>query len=378
MAIVTLQQKPINRVRYSAGGDVTAPTVSSAAINTAGTTLTLSMSETVVIGGGGNGGLTVSASGGAATLTYASGSGSSSLVYNFSRTILQSETVTRSYTQPGNGIEDLAGNDLASFTAQAVTNNSTQTSGSNLITETFTSYSDGAVPNGGNSEVSWIGTTATTVVSFARSGGSSKSLRVQADGAQIGQFSFNLTTKAQQIYFDYWVYAPDGSESPTLGPAWLRTSAGNNKWLRIESTGTYNDPRAGGSTYTGDYVSGHANNGDIAFKPEAGLFQNGTTSEIGDPVIIWDSTTRGTWLRFRYRAKQATSSFANDGIVEFYINKADGTEIAHQLLTGNNMWGDPAGFDFGYFMGFLNAPMVNSGSYIYMTDVKISSSGWPT
>lgn len=112
---------------YVGGGDVTPPTVSAAAINGAGTQLTLTLSETVAHGAGGGGGLTLSASGGAVTATYASGSGSAALVYTLSRTILQGETITRSYTQPGNGIEDTSGNDLASFSAQAVTNNSTQT-----------------------------------------------------------------------------------------------------------------------------------------------------------------------------------------------------------------------------------------------------------
>jgi hypothetical protein len=116
----------IGAYEYPIGSDTTAPTVSSAAINTTGTSLTLTMSETVSIGSGGSGGFTLSASGGAATLTYASGSGSSALVYTISRPIQYGETVTRSYTQPVNGIEDLAGNDLASFSGAAVTNGSTQ------------------------------------------------------------------------------------------------------------------------------------------------------------------------------------------------------------------------------------------------------------
>jgi hypothetical protein len=108
------------------GGDVTAPTVSSATIPVGGTTITLAFSEAVSVGAGGNGGFTVSLSGGAATLTYSSGSGSSSLVYTISRTVNQGETGTISYTQPGNGIEDTSGNDLATFSNSAVTNNSSQ------------------------------------------------------------------------------------------------------------------------------------------------------------------------------------------------------------------------------------------------------------
>ena len=80
-----------------------------------GTDLSLQFSEAVQIGAGGNGGFTIALSGGAATLTYDSGDGSSNLIYTISRTVQVAETGTLSYTQPTNGIEDLEGTDLESF-----------------------------------------------------------------------------------------------------------------------------------------------------------------------------------------------------------------------------------------------------------------------
>lgn len=106
------------------GGDTTAPTLSSATISSAGTSILLAYSETTTIGAGGNGGWTMSASGGAVTMTFSSGS-----TYTLSRTILSTETVTISYTQPGNGVEDLAGNDFASVSGVSATNGSTQSAG---------------------------------------------------------------------------------------------------------------------------------------------------------------------------------------------------------------------------------------------------------
>lgn len=106
-------------------GDVTAPTIQSATINTAGTQLTLALDENVVAGVDGFDDLTLSLSGGAVTAAYTSGSGSSSLVYNLSRTVEAGETGTADYTQPGDGIQDAAGNLLATDTGVAVTNNST-------------------------------------------------------------------------------------------------------------------------------------------------------------------------------------------------------------------------------------------------------------
>jgi hypothetical protein len=82
-----------------------APTVSSATVLTEGNTLRMVFSESVTIGAGGNGGVTVTPSGGAATATYSSGSGSTTLLYTLNRTLATSETITTTYTQPGNGIE---------------------------------------------------------------------------------------------------------------------------------------------------------------------------------------------------------------------------------------------------------------------------------
>jgi hypothetical protein len=111
--------------KVTAGADVTAPTLSSATINTAGTTLTLAFTETVSVGAGGNGGWTVALSAGTPTLSYSSGSGSSSLVYTLSTTVNSGVTGTVAYTQPGNGLEDTAGNDLATIGSSSITNNST-------------------------------------------------------------------------------------------------------------------------------------------------------------------------------------------------------------------------------------------------------------
>ena len=107
--------------------DTTAPTLSTKVINAAGNQLTLTFNEAVMIGAGGNAGWTLTASGGAAGLSYLSGATSSALVYTITgRAILPGETVTVSYTQPGNGVEDTGGgNDLASLTNSSVTNGST-------------------------------------------------------------------------------------------------------------------------------------------------------------------------------------------------------------------------------------------------------------
>lgn len=105
------------------GGDMTAPTLSTATINSAGTTLTIGWSENVT----GSTGLSLSPSGSLASLSYASGSGTSTYTYSISRTILDEETVTISASS--SNIVDGATNTLANFTGTSVTNNSTQVAG---------------------------------------------------------------------------------------------------------------------------------------------------------------------------------------------------------------------------------------------------------
>lgn len=106
-----------------------APTLSSATIATNGTTWTLAFNENVNIGAGGSGGFAVTMStAGVVALTYSSGDGTTSLVYTGDVTVNSGETASSGldYTQPGNGIEDDVGTDLATFSTEAVTNNSTE------------------------------------------------------------------------------------------------------------------------------------------------------------------------------------------------------------------------------------------------------------
>jgi 3',5'-cyclic AMP phosphodiesterase CpdA len=110
-----------------AARDVTPPTVTARSIDLTGTELTMTLSEAVSFGAGGNTGFAITPSGGAATLTYASGSGTNTLVYDISRPILLGETATLDYTQPGSGVVDTTQNPLATFSGASVTNNSTAT-----------------------------------------------------------------------------------------------------------------------------------------------------------------------------------------------------------------------------------------------------------
>jgi hypothetical protein len=128
--------------------DTTAPTLTSATIGTNGTSLTLVFSESVNIGSGGSGGVSINAAGGSATATYASGDGTNTLVYTLSRTLSDTETwADVDYVQPGDGIEDDVGNDLVSFFDVPVTNNSTQNAAPTDISLSISSIAEDAGTN---------------------------------------------------------------------------------------------------------------------------------------------------------------------------------------------------------------------------------------
>lgn len=96
------------------------PTVVSITVAENGTTVTIVFDLPVSIGAGGSGGFTLNG----AALTYVSGLPGNTAVFSVA-TILQGVTVTATYVQPGDGIEQtVSGLDLLSFSGVNVVNNS--------------------------------------------------------------------------------------------------------------------------------------------------------------------------------------------------------------------------------------------------------------
>ena len=108
----------------SAGGDVVAPTLSSAVINAAGTVLTLTYNEALDASSTpASGAFALGGTGTTVASVLVSGS---TVALTLSGVIGIGVAVTVSYTAGGAPIQDVAGNDAANLVAQAVTNNSTQ------------------------------------------------------------------------------------------------------------------------------------------------------------------------------------------------------------------------------------------------------------
>jgi len=149
--------------------DNVAPTLSSAALAANGTTLTLTFSEALDATTAAASAYAVTANGAAVTISTAVVSGST-VVLTLATAIDQGRTVLVSYTDPTAGndsaaAQDATGNDTATFTAQSVTNNSTN------ITVPGTPGTPTAVA--GNAQ-------ATVTVSAPTSGGTPTSYTVTA------------------------------------------------------------------------------------------------------------------------------------------------------------------------------------------------------
>lgn len=111
------------------GADITAPTLGTLAVPSAGTTLTATLSESGCLPASGTGGFTLG--GTSATVASWAISGTT-LTLTLTGTPYSGETVTLTYSRAATSddIHDAAGNFLADFAAASVTNNSTQVAAS--------------------------------------------------------------------------------------------------------------------------------------------------------------------------------------------------------------------------------------------------------
>jgi len=133
LAICILLLAPISYVDgfifvRGTGSDVTPPEFSSASIGTDGETVTINFNENVT--GTENDTFDLDCNGMAGSnvaLAYSSGSGTSALVFTAASTVETGETCDLDFDGDPNEFEDDSGNDLADFSNESVTNNSTQT-----------------------------------------------------------------------------------------------------------------------------------------------------------------------------------------------------------------------------------------------------------
>lgn len=227
-----------------------APTLTTATLGPVPTTLTLAFSENVFIGSGGNGGFTPTLSGGAATLTYASGSGSNELIYTVSRSVAFGETGTLAYTQPGNGVEDSIGSDLASLSGFTLTNTISSEPDTTTTSIPHDEMLDGFQNATTGYELTWTesGTTAniskpydsTALSSGKPTGAANRALRIvqPTDGTETfasWNRGSNIARASSALDFIFYVYVDSTSSgySATLARV---TNITNSTVMSLELT----------------------------------------------------------------------------------------------------------------------------------------------
>lgn len=308
-----------DRPRFNIPADTTAPLVSSASIDVPGTTLTATFSEGVTVGAGGAGGWALAGlSEGAATLGTPSIAGDNlSATFTISRAIWGSETPTLGYTQPGNGFEDFAGNDLATFSGGSITNNST-TSGYLLAEDWGTQNGWSANPDAN--------------VNYAASGvgGQTYALFLAATGSSSTRSTWKAFTE-QTFAEGFFIYRmPDSAPSTDANVFRIEDSAGNVLYrLTVRSTRAFRafegsgtgTVGTGGNSYTlgtavyiwWQYVAGSGANSSFMLwtsststKPgspsSASLSGGGQTAPVGRLRFQTNQNISGTYSKARVSA----------------------------------------------------------------------------
>lgn len=191
------------------------PTLSSAAIGTDGTTLTLGWSESVSQGSGyadSQLDLDASTTGNDIALTYSSGDGTATWVYTTGSTIQSGETIDLDFDGTANSIEDAAGDDLQAIVSASVTNNSTQSAaitctGGRVLYWPMESTTD--VAAGGGCSVG--ATTATTnetptlSATYFSDGSNSLQINAQYEYVSLPVLSRDIVSElAGTFTFDVW------------------------------------------------------------------------------------------------------------------------------------------------------------------------------
>lgn len=241
-----------------------------------------------------------------------------------------------------------------------------------LFSDSFESGGFATTQNGVKwTDASWVD--ATSLV--ARSGTKSARFR-QGESKDWTELRFGGLPSLNEAYVQFWLYQPNGTESPSLGIDVKTPGTSNDKFFRLWG-GSYsgaNDIKYGFSTWSGKVGTEYKRNG-----------LNGTMwgmGEGGDPIapdvstyhsLIGNPVYKGRWVKVQIRAKTAASGQDN-GILQLWL---DGVLVINRQKLRSYAAGTGANvFQSGYLLGWANNGFP-SGQYMYLDDFSISTSGFP-
>ena len=233
--------------------------------------------------------------------------------------------------------------------------------------------------------VKWSSAVYLDVTTALAHGGTHAARFREGDSGTWSELRFDGLTNLPEVYLQYYLYLPSGTESPSVGPKVKILGTLNDKFFRLwgggdagysfgagNSTNPFSN-KVGASTW-GD-GSGVDGNLGIEYSYSAAGSQwgmgQGPTSNPTVPFIV--DANRGRWVQIRIRAKNATVA-NNDGVVQIWV---DGvlTLDQHALVDGN-IYGvavaGPTGYTTGYLLGYANNAWPAS-QVVYLDDFTITT-----
>ena len=191
------------------------------------------------------------------------------------------------------------------------------------------------------------------------------------------ELRFDLGRAYSELWIEYFIYVPEGTESWTTAPYHHRVASNNNhKFFYIWDSGTWDGPSAGVSDrlyYGLELRNGSGDNISNGADQDFGAAAGTEPAEPTPPAGIFRSSDLGTWVRFRWHVKASSGTGIPDGALEFWKND---TKLINE--TGI-VWYDPGhtGFQNGMFMGWANQGF-NALTTMYLDDVSFynSNPGW--
>ena len=223
---------------------------------------------------------------------------------------------------------------------------------------------------------SWSGAYVDVVNGFSKDGNVGHSARFTFAGSPDlsqdawSELRFKIgTPDLREVWATFWVYYPNGTESPFRGPKFVHRNATptNNKFFKLFES--YDPGYAMSSTSTWTETS----NGDGVLVPNW-RDASGTTQHHWEVKVPWEGDSyRGRWIKLEIYTRQASARGVADGAMRYYRNGQllfDINNIDSYQSSGSNVW------KAGYLFGWANSGFTDT-TYVYISDVTFSRSRLP-
>ena len=326
---VTDKLRAVVAAKNAGVADVTAPTWSSTTVATDGDAVTVVFSENLndtALGGGEFDLDCDGVSGADNVLVYSSGDGTNTWVFTATSTVQSGESCTTGFDGAANEAEDDAGNDLADYGPEAVTNNSTQSASCALGDEDFEAYNDGddVGMQAGWSETAEAGDNFDVDTGIAGADSSAKSMyvTVTSSGSVRVEYDAMVDQSSGSFNVSFYLRVDDESSAQEVYPFDIRDAAGKAA-VSLRLTGN------GDSTLDVDYGTGssYANSGvdidiDTWYKIDIEIDMEGTPnqsiaisgSQIANEVAFYEALSGAL-------TKLSFSNYSGNAVQDYWIDE---------------------------------------------------------